>query len=39
MSNPNELEKLKSESYQNEMALSVFSGIVKYYNELEGING
>ena len=37
MSNPDELENLKSESYQNEMALSVFSGIVKYLNEVDVI--
>ena len=37
MSNPNELEKLKSEGYQNEMAMSVFSGIVKYLNEVDVI--
>lgn len=39
MSNPNELENLKKESYQNETALSIFSGIVKYYNEIDGIKG
>ena len=37
MSNQNELEKLKSEGYQNEMAMSVFSGIVKYLNEVDVI--
>lgn len=36
MSNENELNKLKDENYQNQMAFAIYLGFLEYYNSLEG---
>ena len=36
MSNENELNKLKDENYQNQMAFAIYLGFLEYYNDLEG---